>query len=171
VVRALLDAGATHRSSLLIATEANKIDVIKELLARSSEDFEYTHHWDHKTALEHALYYRQFDIIPLLLGACGPEEVNRRGPDGKTALFFAVNPGSSSSVPKEDSLKLTRMLIAAGAEVDVVSKRGETPLGIIEKHIAAKKRSIYPSQIKFLKTLREIKEVLLEATPVLREAA
>ena len=171
IVRALLDAGATHQSSLLAATDADNLQALGELLSRNAGDLTYSLRWSRRTALMSAVFKRQFAMVKLLLEASTPSEINHKGPEGRTALFFAVGPDSNHTIPMEDSIQLTRLLIEAGADVNVISTDGETPLSLIEKFERAQEKSTYKVRHKFLKTLRGIKKELQRPALPLRLAA
>ena len=163
VINALLDAGATAETSLLTAVEGGKLEVVKDLLRRGLGSLAYSHMWNGETPLINAVYNRKMEILDELLDACSPADINHRNHRGETALFYAVAPPRNFTTPTEASLQLTRRLLKAGAEVNITSPKGKSPLSIVQHYEDIQERATHRNAATFLKVIHQIKAELLDA--------
>lgn len=163
VINTLLDAGATAETSLLTAVEDDKLEVVKDLLRRGLGSLDYSHMWNGETPLINAVHNRKIEILDEILDACSPADINHRNHRGETALFYAVAPPRNFTTPTEASLQLTRRLIKAGAEVNITSPKGKSPLSIVQHYEDIQERATHRNAATFLKVIHQIKAELLDA--------
>lgn len=146
---------ARDTDNLVIAAIARNLDAVERLLASGAD---VDQRWDGRTALEVAVGQRDVEIAQALIAAgadvnapcCGGNALfaaarardlamvrvllaadadpNRQGGiNGDTALIYGIRQHSSRNPAP---MEIARLLIEAGADVNLASKNGVTPLSL-----------------------------------------
>lgn len=158
IVKILIDAGAnvnienkSDRNALYCAYEKYNKDAMKLLLAAGANPNTIYNSWEHEPLLFQTIYENQPDIAKLLIDAGA--DVNFKDKDGNSVLTLAVNRSEKiaemllnnkdininvqypydQSTPlhvaaNKGNIKLVKLLLSKGANVNAVDKDGETPL-------------------------------------------
>jgi ankyrin repeat protein len=102
------------RTPIILAILDNRIDAVKYLLNMGA-DPAISDNWGN--AICSAALYHRPEIMQLLMDSGA--DPNTKTKDGTPVLLFAVS---------ENHVETVKVLIAAGADVNAVSRQGETPL-------------------------------------------
>lgn len=109
---------ATIVQNIFLAAQSNNIELMKETLR--TEDVNARAPSEAFTALMIAANYGFYEMVDILLGANA--DVNAQSEGGATALSLCMSP------KYDESAKIAKRLIEAGARVNLASGGGNTPL-------------------------------------------
>ena len=148
IVAMLLDAGANvnakdeYNATALIKASSNGHKEIVEMLLEKGADVDAKTH-NGSTALIKASENKHTEIVAMLLDKKYGAYVNATDDDGDTALMKVINCNEEDDRPwyyvESDITEIMEMLLAAGADVNVVNNNNKTALDIAEETGCTKK--------------------------------
>ena len=121
----LCDWGADMKPAMHAAIQENRVDCLREPIARGAAELDYNNQHGGHYPLHEACCTQSIDCMRVLLDHGADIEV---AVHGRTAIVYACQSGPSLSDPLSSNLDVVRELIARGANVNAADSRGETAL-------------------------------------------